>query len=38
MLLQDQIERLLDDRKNMSEGDFMEKWFDFETYRKVKFH
>ncbi|ETI90625.1 MAG: Sulfate adenylyltransferase subunit 1 [Clostridium butyricum DORA_1] len=35
---QDQIERLLDDRKNMSEGDFMEKWFDFETYRKVKFH
>ncbi|AOR93924.1 sulfate adenylyltransferase subunit 1 [Clostridium butyricum] len=35
---QDQIEKLLDDRKNMSEGDFMEKWFDFETYRKVKFH
>lgn len=35
---QDQIERLLDDRKNISEGDFMEKWFDFETYRKVKFH
>lgn len=35
---QDQIEKLLDDRKNMSEGSFMEKWFDFETYRKVKFH